>query len=181
MRRQVKQRIDLEHAHALVSQSDLFDLVTGLDVAFLDHAEIESGAAVPDQQRSHVRLVHANAEPVAGDARLRHFEQGRADPVAVSDAHVGVGEALDRKVLAELAVNEVRSTEMLLPVPIGFVLIDEYGTMFAAMSGRIALAVAVDIEPAHPARACDRRLPDAGVDGPTLPGDVARQADIDRK
>jgi hypothetical protein len=70
---------------------------------------------------------------------------------------------------------------MLLPVPIGFILIDEYGTMFAAMTGRIALAVAIDVEPAHPARACDLCLPDAGVDGPTLPSDVARQADIDRK
>ena len=158
---------------------DLNDLIAGLDVAFLDHTKIEAGPAVLDQQRGHVRLLHANAEPVAGDARLRHLEQGGADPVTIADADLGVGEALDREILAELTGNEVRSTEMLLPVAIGLVLIDEHGPLLAAMTRGITLAVAIDVEPPHLARPLDRRLPDAGMDRPALPGDVARQADID--
>lgn len=127
-----------------------------------------------DQQRGHVRLLHANAEPVASDARLRHFEQGRADPVTIADANLGVGEALDGEVLTELAVDQMRPAQVFLPVAVGIVLIHEHGTVFAAVARGIALAVAVDVEPPHLARALDGCLPDAGMNGPALPGDVAR-------
>ena len=61
--RRVKQRVDLEHAHALgAALATRDDLVTGLDFSFLDHAEIEAGPAVLDEQRGHFRLVHANAD-----------------------------------------------------------------------------------------------------------------------
>ncbi|MGY4455169.1 hypothetical protein ACVWZR_009829 [Bradyrhizobium sp. i1.3.1] len=179
VRRQIEQRIDLGHAHAFGAISDLRDLVAGLDVAFLDHTKIEAGPAVPDKQRGHVRLLHANPQPVTGDARLRHLEQGRADFVTVSDADVPVGEAVDGKILAELTLDEVRSTEVLLPVLIGLPLVDVDGALLAAMTGGIALSIAVDVEPAHPARTTDGRLPDAGINGLALPRDVARQADIE--
>jgi hypothetical protein len=58
-------------------------------------------------------------------------------------------------------------------------LVDENGAVFAAVTGGITLAVAVDVELPHPARAFDGGFPDAGMDRPALPGDVARQADID--
>ena len=41
--------------------SDLHDLVAGLHFAFLQHTKIEARPAVLDQQRSHFRLVHADA------------------------------------------------------------------------------------------------------------------------
>ena len=57
----------------------------------------------------------------------------------------------------------------------------ELPTLVAAMAGEVPLSVAVDVQPAHHARAGDLRLPDAGMDRPALPDDVARQAYIDGK
>ena len=107
----VEQRIDLGHAHALGPGRDLRDLVAGLDFAFLQHTEIEAGSAVLDHQRGHFRLVHADAEPVTGDARLRHLEQGAADPVAVSDTHLCIRQAIDGEILSELSIGEVVSSQ----------------------------------------------------------------------
>ncbi|BAL77669.1 hypothetical protein S23_44750 [Bradyrhizobium cosmicum] len=67
---------------------------------------------------------------------------------------------------------------MLLPEQIGLALIDVDGALLAAMTCRIALAVTIDVEPAHHSRALDGRFPDARMDGLALPRDVARQADI---
>ena len=175
----VKQRIDLGHAHALGPGGDLRDLVAGLDFSFLQHTEIEAGPSVLDHQRGHFRLVHADAQPVTGDTRLRHLEQGAADPVTVSDAHLCIWQAIDGEILSELPIDEVVSSQLVLPIPIGIHLIDKYRPAFAAMTGQVPLSVAVYVEPAHHARALDRRLPDAGMDRPALPGHVARQAHID--
>ena len=90
--------------------------------------------------------------PVAGDARLRHFEQGAADPVAVADAHLLVRQAVDGEILPELPIGEVVSTELALPIAIGVDLIDEDGPVLAAVPGQVSLPVAVDVEPPHHAR-----------------------------
>ena len=146
---------------------------------FLQHAEIEARSAVLDHQRGHFRLVHTDAQPVTGDARLRHLEQGAADPVAVSNAHLRVRQAIDGKILSELPIDEVVSSQLVLPIPIGIHLIDKYGPAFAAVAGQVPLSVAIYVESAHHARALDRRLPDAGMNRLALPSDVARQAHID--
>ena len=70
----VQQRIDLEYGHALGARRDLHDLIAGLHLAFLQYTEIEAGSPVLDHERGHLGLVHTDAEPVAGDARLRHLE-----------------------------------------------------------------------------------------------------------
>jgi hypothetical protein len=119
--------------------------------------------------------------PVTGDTRLRHLEQRAADPVAVSNADLCIRQAIDGKVFAELPINEVVSSQMALPIPIGIHLIDKYRPAFAAMTIQVTLSVTVDVEPAHHARALNGRLPDAGMNRLALPGDVARQAHIDRK
>ena len=95
-------------------------------------------------------------DPVARDAWLGDLEHGVADPVAVADADLVVGEALDGEVLAELPVHEVVAAELALPVAVGVELVDEDGALLAAVAGEIALAVAVDVQPAHPARPADR-------------------------
>ena len=105
----------------------------------------------------------------------------RADPVAVADADLVVAQPLDGEVLAELPVDEVVSTELALPVAVGVELVDEDGALLAAVPAEVALAVAVDVEPADPARAGDRILEDAGEDGLPLPGHVLRHADVDRQ
>ena len=86
-----------------------------------------------DQQCRHLRLVHADAAAIAGDARLRHFEQGTADTVAIADAHVGIRQSIDREILSELPIDEVVSAELVLPVTIGLDLVDEDCAVLAAM------------------------------------------------
>jgi hypothetical protein len=51
--------------------------------------------------------------------------------------------------------------------------------LFAAVSGEVALAVAVDVELAHTARTGDGLLEHAGEDRLPLPGHVLRHADVD--
>jgi len=88
-----------------------------------------------------LRLTHPDAEPVAGDARLRHFEQRASDPEPVADANLGVGQAVDREILAKLPVNEVIAAKLCLPIIVGLKLINEDRAMLAAMALQIALAV----------------------------------------
>jgi hypothetical protein len=49
---------------------------------------------------------------------MRHFEQRASDPVMVADAHLCVGQAVDREVLAELTVNKVVAAKLSLPVAV---------------------------------------------------------------
>ena len=104
---QVEQGIDLGHGHSFWPNSDLHDLITSLHSALTQHPEVKSGAAVRNQQRGHPRVVHPDAHPVAGDPRLRHFEQRFTDPVPVADAHLIIWQAVHSEVLAKLAVGEV--------------------------------------------------------------------------
>ena len=108
---------------------------------------------VGDEQRRDARVVHADPDAVAGDARLGDLEDGGADPVAVADADLVVAQPVDGEVLAELPVDEVVAAELALPVAVGVELVDEDGALLAAVPGEVALAVAVDVEPAHAARA----------------------------
>jgi hypothetical protein len=77
-------------------------------------------------------------------------------------------------------MNEVVSTEMALPIPIGIQLIDKHGSTFAAVAIQVTLAVTVQVETARHPRSFDRRFPNAGVHCFVLPNDVPRQTDIDR-
>src|SRR5262249_29260184 len=131
------------------------------------------------QERGHPRLVEADADAVAGGPGLRHLEQAGADPEAVADADLGVGQALDGEVLAELTVHEVAAPQLLLPVPVGVELIHEDRAWLAAVSAEVALPVPLDVEPPDAAPPGDGILPDAGVHGPSAPFDVARHADVD--
>ena len=119
-------------------------------------------------------------DAVAGDARLGDLEDGVADPVAVADAHLVVAEPVDGEVLAELSVDEVVSAELAFPVPVRVDLVDEHRALLAAVPAEIALAVAVDVELAHAAGSGHGILEDTREHGPALPGDVLRQADVDR-
>jgi hypothetical protein len=50
-------------------------------------------------------------------------------------------------------MDEVGSVQPFLPVAIGFDLIDEGGSLFAAVTTQIGLAVSFQIQPADPAPA----------------------------
>ena len=181
MIRRIEERVDLRDGHPLVRLSDLHDLVAGADVAFLQDAEVESRPSAGGEQRRHARLVHPDADAIAGDTRLRHLEQRAADPIPIADAHGIVGQSFDREVLAELSVDEVGPLQLLLPVAIRFDLIDEDRALLTAVAGQVALPVSLEIQPADAAAATHRILPDRGVHRATLPRDVARQSDVHRE
>ena len=54
-------------------------------LALLNHPEIEAWPVVRDDQGRHLGIVHANPQPIAGDAGLRHFKKRAADSVPVTD------------------------------------------------------------------------------------------------
>ena len=178
---QIEQRVDIGDGHALWTGQNLDNLVAGFDLGLLKDAKIKPGPVMRHNERRHSRLVHPDAEPVAGDARLRHLEQRAADPVSVADADLRVGQAIDSEILAELAVSEVVSAELSLPIAVRVDLIDEDRTMLATMAREIALTIPVEVEPPRHARAFDRGFPDSGMDGFALPRNITREADIHRK
>src|SRR4051812_11509109 len=100
----VEKRVDLGDSHALCRLADLHDLVTGDHVALAKNPEVESRPAARGQQCGHPRLVHPNADAIAGDARLRDLKQRAADLIAVTDAHRIVRQSFDCEVLSELSV-----------------------------------------------------------------------------
>ena len=100
---EVEQRVDVGDRQPLRPVGDLGDRVAGLHRPLLEDAQVEPRAVVGDEQRRHRRLVHPDADAVARHARLGDLEQRPADAVAVADADLVVGEALDGEVLAELA------------------------------------------------------------------------------
>src|SRR3954453_4888603 len=143
---EIEEPVDLGDRHLLGPRGELDDLVSRLHLALLEHAEVEAGPAVRDEQRRNARIVHAEPNAVARHPRLRHFEDRGADLVPIADAHLVVARSFDREVLAELAVDEVVSSELAFPVAVGVELVDEDRALLAAMAAEIALAVAVDVQ-----------------------------------
>ena len=177
---EVEQRVQVGDRHLLRPRGELDDVVASVHLALFEHAEVEAGAVVGDEQGGDPRVVHADPDPVAGDPGLRYLEGGGADLVAVADADLVIAKPFDGEVLAELSVDEVVSAELAFPVPIGVDLVDEHGALLAAVSRPIALTVALDVQLADAAGTADRLLEDACENGLPLPSHVLRHADIDR-
>jgi hypothetical protein len=127
----------------------------------------------------HRRFIHADPDAIARHPRLGDFEQGLADAVAVTDAHLVIGEPVDGEVLAELAVAEIVTLKLPLPVAIRVDLVDEHGAMLAAVRLPVRLIIAVDVEPADHSRTVDRVLPDRRPHRLTVPGDIPGPTDVD--
>ena len=176
----IEKCVDLGHGHAHFRLPYLPDFVAGADDAFLQDAEVEAGPSTGRQQRRHPRLVHPNADAIAGDTGLSDLEQRATDLVTVADADGIVGQSLDGEVLAKLSVDEIGSVELLLPITIRLDLVDEDGALLAAVAGQVALSISFQIQPPDPAPARQRFLPDPGVHGTTLPLDVAWKTYVHR-
>ena len=115
---QIQQRVGFGDGQMPGTGRGFHNLVAGFDLAFLEDAKIKAGSMMRHDERRHLRFIHPNAEPVAGDARLRHFEQRAPDPVPVANANLSVGQTVDCEILAELAVNEVIAAKLSLPVAV---------------------------------------------------------------
>src|SRR6516165_7659804 len=74
----IEERVDLCDGHSLLRLSHLDDFVAGAELAVLEHPQVEPRPSAGRQQCRHPGLVHSNADAIAGNARLRNFEQ-RAD------------------------------------------------------------------------------------------------------
>ena len=178
MTAQVEHCVDLRDGHAFRALGDLHDLVARFHLAFLQHAQVKARFLVCDQQRRHLGLVHADADPVAGDTRLGDLKEGAADAVLVADAHLLVGQAIDGKILPELSEHEVIATELALPIVIGLHLVDEDRPLLPSVPGQVSLLVTIDVEPPHHPSALNGLLPDGGAHRLPTPGDVAGQTNV---
>ncbi len=176
---QVEERVELGDRHLFRPGGELDDFVARLHLALFEDAEVEAGAMMGDEERRNALVVHADPDSVAGDPRLGDFENGSADPVAVADADLVVAQSLDGEVLTELSVDEVVSAELALPVAVRLDLVDEDGTLLAAVSGQVTLSVPVDVELPYAPGAVDGVLEHAREHRLSLPRHVLRQADVD--
>ena len=64
---------------------DDFDRVSGSELAFLDHREVEPAGVAFDEELDHVVAIEADGDLVAGDAWLRDLQKSRADAKLVTD------------------------------------------------------------------------------------------------
>ena len=72
------------------------------------------------------QFIHSYANAIAGHTRLCDFEQRLADPVAVADADIAVGQSVHSEVFAKLPECEIAPLQFALPVAIRIHLVDEH-------------------------------------------------------
>ena len=178
---QVQQAVHLRDGQGVRPAGDELECVADTYLPLADHAEVEAGAVVRHEQSGHLWLAEPHSDAKARHPRLGDLERRLADAVAITDADLAVGHAGDGEVLAERAVLERLQPQLPFPVPVGLDLVEHDRALFAAVSARIALAVAVHVEPAHHHRTVDRVLPDAGVHSAVTPLHIAGHADVDRQ
>src|SRR5580698_7728774 len=140
---QIKQSVNFLDSDMLRAVGNLYDLVARADLPFFNDTAIKARSLMRDQERSHLRIVHPYTDSIACDARLRHFKERAADPVTISDADLVIGKTIDGQVLPELAILEVVTLEVCLPVTIGVELINHHSTVLSAVACEIALTVSV--------------------------------------
>src|SRR5215471_18679870 len=112
----IEESVDLRDRQSLLRLTHLHDFVAGAHRTFPQDAEVESRPSAGCQQCRHPRLVHSNANAIAGNAGLSNLEQCAADLITVADAHAIVGQSFDSEVLAELSMDEVAPRQLFLPV-----------------------------------------------------------------
>jgi hypothetical protein len=96
----------------------------------------------------------------------------------VTNAHFPVRQAIDSEVLAELSVGEIVAAKLALPIAIGVNLVNQNGTVLAAVPNQVSLPIPINIKPADYPSALNWSFPDGGVDGLPLPGDILREAHV---
>jgi hypothetical protein len=127
----------------LGSVRNLDDFVSGGDFSFLQNSEVETRPVVGDKQSRHCWHAHSDAYAITGHARLGHLKDRAADPVTISNAYLVIGQAVDRKVLAELTVVELATAKVGLPIAIRVHLVDHHRAVFSSVAGEISLSVSI--------------------------------------
>src|SRR5438445_1122058 len=137
---------DLEYRRNVPGFGNPFDRVTRGDGAFFEDRQIESRSAACEESPDHVGPPEPDAELVAGEARLRHLQQGRADAQVRPDAELPFREALCRPVLPERAPYQVGPLEVLPPEGIVFARVCVDGLRRASVDREICRTVSDEPE-----------------------------------
>src|SRR5947209_4361206 len=175
---QIKQRIEFCNRDVLGSVADLSDFITRANFPFLENPEVKARPMMGDKQSSHLGLIRPDAHPITGHPRLGHFEECRANPIAIANAHFVIRQAFDREVLTELGMAEIASAEMTLPIPVGVQLVHHHGAMLAAMTGKVSLSVTVDIQAPYGKPSSNRHLPDRRIHRLPAPFNVTWKTNV---
>src|SRR3954447_11696283 len=104
---QIQQGVHIGHTHSAWTIGSFHNRVVCTDFSFLQHPKVESRPVMFYQQRGHPRLIHADADPIARHARLRHLKFSITDPIAIADADLAVRKSFDREVFPELSEWEI--------------------------------------------------------------------------
>jgi hypothetical protein len=174
--RQIDQCVCLDDCEPLRTVCYLDDLVSSLDLTFLQNPHVKAGPMVRYKQCGHLRLTQPDADPIASDPRLCHLEYGTSDSISIADANLVIGQSGNGEVFSELTVNEVGAIELALPVTIGFDLVDEHRPLLTAMPDPVPLLVSFYVETMHPAFTGNRTFPHRGMYRLAVPSDVSREA-----
>ena len=176
---QIQEGINVGHTDSLWTISNFYNIVARTNFSLLQHAKVESWPVMLREQGWHARFVHANADAVACYAGLRHFKCRITDAVAIANADLVIRKSLNGEVFAELAKNEVFTSEKAPPLMIRIRLINKNGALLTTMTGEIGLGVANKIELAHHLSSLNGTFPDCGTDSLTVPCHVAWETGID--
>ncbi len=139
---------------------DFYDVVACTNFSLLQHAKVESWSVMFYKQRWHPRFIHADADAVARHARLRYLKFSVPNAVPIADADLVIKKTLDREIFSKLAESKITAAQKALPVMVGIHLVDKYGAVLAAVTGKIGLRITLDVELAHYSPSRHRRFPD---------------------
>src|SRR5262249_33442409 len=141
---QIQESINLGHRDPFWTISNFYDVVARTDFSFLQHAKVKSRSVMCYEQGWHARFIHADADAVAGYARLCHFEHCITDAVSITDADLVISKSFNGEVFSELAETKIIAAEKALPIAVGVHLVNEHGALLSTVTGEIPLPVAVN-------------------------------------
>jgi hypothetical protein len=130
------------------------------------------------QQRRHAWLIHANANALAGHARLRYLKNSVANPILIADADLVISQSFDREVLAELSEGEIAAAQKALPVLIRVDLVDKDGPLLSSVTFEISLRITINVEFANHPAPRNRILPHGRSDSFAIPRHFTWQANV---
>ena len=141
--------------------------VAGLDLALLEHPEVDAGPAHPGEPLDpgggvEALAAHPRLEGVARGARLDGLQQGAAHPPPLAQHRLVEVDAGGGEVLAEQPRAD-RPAELLLPPVEVLLRVGVDRLVGAAVEPRVPHPVALEPEPVHPDRSVHRRLVDRGL------------------
>src|SRR5581483_8684727 len=111
MSRQVQQAVNLSHGDSFGSVGNLHNVVAPPNFSFLQNTKVESWSVMCNEKGRYSRFIHANADAVARHTWLAYFKYRITNAVPIADADLVIRKSLDGEVFAELAVDEVITSQ----------------------------------------------------------------------